>query len=124
MNARATLVTGCLAAALAVIAGAFGAHALRDHLAPALAASYRTAVDYHFLHSLGLIALGLAMERRPEQRWLMRATALRLVGLVLFSGSLYLLTLTGIRSFGFITPFGGLAFILAWLAAAWGLVRG
>jgi uncharacterized membrane protein YgdD (TMEM256/DUF423 family) len=124
MNARAALVSGCVSAALAVIAGAFGAHALRDALAPQLMGAYQTAVEYHFLHSLGLVLLGLVIESRPDHAWLRRAAVLMLVGIVLFSGSLYLLALTGLRGFGLITPFGGAAFIFAWLAGSWGVARG
>lgn len=123
-GARSLLGLGALLAALAVIMGAFGAHALKSRLGADLAAVYRTAVDYHFYHALGLLAVGLAAERRPDVRVLRWAGVLLAGGIVLFSGSLYLLSLGGPRWLGAVTPFGGLAFIGGWLLLAWGALRG
>jgi uncharacterized membrane protein YgdD (TMEM256/DUF423 family) len=97
-----------------VALGAFGAHALRSALAPDLLAIYRTGVEYHFYHALGLLAVGLLALHMPESKPLRAAGALMTAGIVVFSGSLYLLALTGVRALGALTPFGGLAFLLAW----------
>jgi uncharacterized membrane protein YgdD (TMEM256/DUF423 family) len=107
------ITIGALLSALAVILGAFGAHGLKNMLHPAEMAVYQTAVQYHFLHALGLILIGVSGIRCP---WCGR---LMLIGILLFSGSLYLLVLTGIGKLGIITPFGGTAFIIAWLLFAW-----
>lgn len=107
--------SGAVAGFLAVALGAFGAHALRARLAPEALASFETGVRYQMYHALALIAVGLLAERNPRQ-------ALRLsgwsfvAGMLLFSGSLYALALSGVRSLGAITPFGGVAFLVGWLA--------
>lgn len=112
-----------VAACLAVVFGAFGAHALRDHLQETELAVYRTAVDYHMWHALGLAIVGLAAERQPQVRLLRWSGRLMLAGIVLFSGSLYALSLSGIRWLGMITPLGGLAFIVAWALLAVSMLR-
>lgn len=122
--ARALLAAGALAAALAVIMGAFGAHALRDRLGVELGAVYRTAVDYHFYHALGLLAVGLLAARLPGTRVLHWSGVLLGAGIILFSGSLYMLSLGGPGWLGAVTPFGGLAFIGGWALLAWGVLRG
>ena len=110
---------------LAVAAGAFGAHALKARLSVEMLAVWQTAVNYHMVHALGLLAIGLmigASQALPTPRYailLTRAGGAMLVGIVLFSGSLYVLALTGIRILGAITPFGGLGFLLAWGLLAW-----
>jgi uncharacterized membrane protein YgdD (TMEM256/DUF423 family) len=110
------IAIGSLSAALSVILGAFGAHALKDTLAPDQLAVWNTAVHYHALHALALIAFGVIAELRH-----MRALPAWcfLAGTVLFSGSLYALALGAPRWSGAITPFGGVAFITGWLALAW-----
>ena len=107
----------CVAAingALAVGFGAFGAHALRDHLSSRLLHTYQTAVEYHFYHSLALLLVAILLTR-VNSAWLVAAGALFTVGVFLFSGSLYVLALTNIKWLGAITPVGGLMFIAAWL---------
>lgn len=121
--ARALLAAGALVAALAVIMGAFGAHALKARLGVELGAVYRTAVDYHFYHAIGLLAAGLAAERLPGVRALRWSGALFGAGIVLFSGSLYVLSLGGPGWLGAVTPVGGLAFIGGWLLLARGVLR-
>ncbi len=117
------IVTGCVLAALGVIMGAFGAHGLESRLSIDRLAIYNTAVDYHLYHALGLIVLGsVAKATRPSPLLLWSAVAM-LAGIVLFSGSLYLLTLTDLRWLGMIAPFGGTAFIIAWLLLAMGVWR-
>ncbi len=111
------MLAGVLAA-LAVLLGAFGAHGLKAKLTPETLAVYQTAVQYHMWHALGLGIVGFAGLQWPQLNALRWAGALMLVGIVLFSGSLYALALTNIKILGVITPFGGLAFILAWIVFA------
>jgi uncharacterized membrane protein YgdD (TMEM256/DUF423 family) len=98
-----------------VAAGAFGAHALRARLAPDLLAVFETAARYQMYHALALLAAALLAARFPSRRarvagWLFT------VGIVVFSGSLYLLALTGVRVLGAVTPLGGLCFLAGWIA--------
>jgi len=121
--ARKFLVIGCLAALLAVAAGAFGAHALKARLAPEMLVVFKTGVEYQFYHALGLLLVGLAAPRLPDSAWLRRAGWTMLAGMVLFSGSLYLLALTGITWLGAVTPAGGVAFLIAWGLFALAVLR-
>lgn len=120
---RAVTVCGALGAFLAVAAGAFGAHGLRAQLEPAMLAVWATAADYQMYHSLALLALGLARPAALAPRWYRVATVCFAVGIVLFSGSLYLLALSGIRALGMITPLGGVLFLLGWAAVVAGAWR-
>lgn len=122
-TAKSFLLTGCIAALLAVVFGAFGAHALKAHIAPELMSAFRTGVEYHFYHALGLILVGLAALHLPGSAWLRGAGWAMLAGIALFSGSLYLLALTGRAWLGAITPFGGTAFIAAWALFAAAVVK-
>jgi uncharacterized membrane protein YgdD (TMEM256/DUF423 family) len=111
--------------ALAVGLGAFGAHGLKARLDAYHLDIYKTAVLYHFLHALGL----LIVSTLPKNGTLSPQSAnsicwLLLAGILIFSGSLYLLAVTGVGVLGAITPIGGLSFILAWMLLAWKLVRG
>ncbi len=117
------IVIGALATALAVALGAFGAHALKARLAPDRLAVYHTAVHYHFYHALGLILIGLAAGQLAGSAWLKAAGWTMLAGIVLFSGSLYVLTVTGQRWLGAITPVGGVAFIAGWMLFAVAVAR-
>ncbi len=111
--------------ALGVIFGAFGAHALRGRLDAYQMSVYEKAVFYHFVHALGLLIVSVLPKAgvltQSAANWV---CALLLAGIVLFSGSLYILGVTGTLWLGAITPLGGLSFIAAWLALAWFLVRG
>lgn len=118
------LVIGALAMALGVILGAFGAHGLKNKLTPDLLAVYHTGVEYHLYHGLGLILVGVLINQLPRVSGLHTGGWLLLAGIVIFSGSLYALAMTGIRWLGAITPLGGLAFIAGWVWIAWSLVRG
>ena len=123
MTARRCVLASALALAVAVALGAFGAHALRVRLAPDALATYQTAVQYHFWHALGLLAVGILMAQWPTDRRLAVAAWLLIAGLLAFSGSLYVLAVTGERWLGALTPLGGGAFILAWLLVAWTALR-
>lgn len=113
---------GALAGGIGVALGAFGAHGLKARLAPDLLAVFETGVRYQIYHALALLALGWAVSRWPSG-WLTAAGWLFVAGIALFSGSLYLLALTGVRWLGAITPLGGIAFIVGWLALAVGALR-
>jgi uncharacterized membrane protein YgdD (TMEM256/DUF423 family) len=120
---RLFFMLGSLSAGLAVVLGAFGAHALKARLAPDMLAVYETGVRYHLVHALALLAVAWAATRWPGSAvsasgWLFVA------GTVLFSGSLYALSLSGVRGLGAITPLGGVAWIVGWLCLAWGAWQG
>lgn len=116
--ARRFLALGALLALLAVALGAFGAHGLKERLAPDLLAVWKTAVDYHVYHALGLLAVGLLAIRLPDSRLLRASGWLMAAGVLVFSGSLYALALTGLRGLGAITPLGGVAFLAGWAVLA------
>lgn len=117
------VVTGAVAMALGVMLGAFGAHGLKNRLAPDLLAVFHTGVEYHLYHGLGLLLVGILIQQFPAVAGLRTGGWLLLAGLVIFSGSLYLLALTGVRGLGAITPIGGTAFIAGWGWIAWSLLR-
>lgn len=119
---RLFFAAGAVACGLAVAVGAFGAHALRDRLAPEALGTFETAVRYHFFHALALFVVTYAVQRWPESATNM-AGWLFITGLVLFSGSLYVLALSGVRWLGAITPLGGVAFIAGWAILAWAAWR-
>jgi uncharacterized membrane protein YgdD (TMEM256/DUF423 family) len=102
--------------ALAIAAGAFGAHWLASRLSPSLLEAYRTAVLYHLLHSVVLLALGLYQQ--STGRAVTGAARLVLAGMALFSGSLYVMCLSDVRAVAMITPIGGLLMIAAWIEIA------
>ncbi len=114
VTAKLFLLLGSGNAALAVILGAFGAHALKARLGDALMKVYQTGVEYHFYHALGLILVGIIAMNLPVNAWLKSAGWMMFVGIILFSGSLYLLSIFNLRWLGMVTPFGGLLFILSW----------
>jgi uncharacterized membrane protein YgdD (TMEM256/DUF423 family) len=120
---RTFLALGSISALISVAAGAFGAHALKARLAPDLLAVFETGARYQMLHALGLLAVAWAAGRFPgalasAAGWLL------LAGTVLFSGSLYLMALTGTRWLGAVTPIGGVAFLAGWACLAWAALRG
>lgn len=116
---RMFLTLGALNAMLCVMLGAFGAHALKATLAPELLATWHTAVQYHFFHALGLLVIGALLRQSPNAKGIEWAGWLMLAGVLIFSGSLYGLCLSGIRALGAITPLGGVALIAAWALLAW-----
>lgn len=113
-GAKLLLILGAVNALLCVMLGAFGAHALRARLPDDLLAAWNTGVQYHFYHALGLLLIGLIALQWPQSGLIRASGWVMLAGIVLFSGSLYLLGLTNVRWLGAITPFGGIAFIAAW----------
>ena len=119
---RTLAALGALSAFLAVAAGAFGAHALKARLSPDLLAIFETGARYQMYHALGMLAAAWAVTRWPGGA-AAAAGWLFLLGTVLFSGSLYALALSGVRWLGAITPVGGVAFLLGWLALAWAALR-
>ena len=110
---RVFVALGSISALIAVAAGAFGAHALRARLSPEYQAAYETAARYQMYHALALLAVAWAITRWPGSLavW---AGWLFVVGTVLFSGSLYILALSGTRWWGAVTPLGGVAFLAGW----------
>ena len=123
MSARLALGLAAVFLFAAVALGAFGAHALRTMLAPELMTVFQTAVQYHFWHALGLLGVGILLAQRPDSGALGVAGWLLVAGMLLFSGSLYALALTGVRGFGAITPVGGVAFLGGWGCLAWAAWR-
>jgi uncharacterized membrane protein YgdD (TMEM256/DUF423 family) len=134
------IITGAILAALSVVFGAFGAHGLEPrlqavygdqeksiagHTVPATykyLQDFKTGADYHMYHALGLLALGIASAQQASVRRSQRFAAwCFLLGIVLFSGSLYVLVLTGLKWLGAVTPFGGVLMIAGWVAFAIGM---
>jgi len=120
---RPLFAAGALSAAIGVGAGAFAAHGLKDRLTPEMLAVFETGARYQLFHALGLMIAAWAVARYGTDAaawggWLL------LAGTVLFSGSLYLLAVTGVRWLGIVTPFGGVAFIVGWVLLALAALRG
>ena len=120
---RLFLLLGSVNALTGVILGAFGAHGLKLRMAPDLFTVYQTAVEYQFFHALGLLGVGLLSHQFPMQTLIKWAGGFMFVGIVLFSGSLYTLSLTSTRWLGAITPLGGTAFIVSWTLLIISIVR-
>jgi len=117
---RSTCITfAALNMLIAVGAGAFGAHGLKAVLSADMLAVWQTAVHYQMVHALGLFGLGILMAQWTDTILLARAAAIMLAGIIVFSGSLYALALSGVLWLGAITPIGGLAFLVAWAMLAW-----
>ena len=115
---RLFFILGCISAFISVAAGAFGSHALRERLAPDFLNAFEVGVKYQMYHALALLAVAWAVNHWPNANaslsgWLFVS------GTILFSGSLYAMSLTGLRVFGAVTPAGGLLFIAGWLYLAW-----
>jgi uncharacterized membrane protein YgdD (TMEM256/DUF423 family) len=114
------MTTAATGLAVAVAMGAFGAHGLRDRLDAYSMGIYEKAVFYHFVHALGMLIVSLlprvGVLTAGADRWVCGSLG---IGILLFSGSLYLLAVTGVRGFGAVTPVGGVAFIVGWLLLAW-----
>jgi uncharacterized membrane protein YgdD (TMEM256/DUF423 family) len=119
---RFFFLSGAGAALIGVALGAFGAHSLRTKLSPEMLGIFEVGVRYQMYHAFGLIAVAWAMVRWPEAN-LNGAGWAFIVGIVIFSGSLYLLSATDARWLGAITPIGGLAFLLGWAILVWSIGR-
>jgi uncharacterized membrane protein YgdD (TMEM256/DUF423 family) len=122
---RVFIALGALSGCVAVAAGAFGAHALRSRLAAEMLDVFQTGVTYQMYHALALIGVGILLARFSTEgsTWLSVSGWLFLAGSILFSGSLYLLAFSGTTWLGAITPLGGVAFLIGWLALAIGVLR-
>ncbi|MEI6141665.1 MAG: DUF423 domain-containing protein [Mariniphaga sp.] len=108
------LVLSAISGALAVLLGAFGAHLLKQIITPELLEVYKTGVQYHFYHTFALLAVGIIGRQYPSAilKW---SGYLFIAGIVIFSGFLYLLAITGIKALGLIVPIGGLSLVAAWI---------
>ena len=114
---RTFLLAGAVAGFIAVAFGAFGAHGLRGRLSPEMLTVFETGVRYHMYHALALLIVA-ALAGRADSRAVVAAGWLFVTGIALFSGSLYLLALTGVTTLGAITPIGGVAFLAGWVCLA------
>ena len=113
---------GAVMCGLGVLLGAFGAHGLRDRVTPEMLAVFETGVRYHLVHGLALLAVAWATTRWPNT-WITASGWLFVAGIVIFSGSLYLLSITGVRWLGAITPIGGFCFVAGWFILALSAMR-
>ncbi|MDR6777915.1 uncharacterized membrane protein YgdD (TMEM256/DUF423 family) [Paenibacillus peoriae] len=116
---RKWIFMGSIMMMLAVAIGAFGAHIVKAWIDADALAVYETGVKYHMIHAVGLLIIALAAGQWGSSNRLRWAARLLLTGIILFSGSLYVLSLTGIRVLGAITPLGGVCFIAGWILLAW-----
>jgi uncharacterized membrane protein YgdD (TMEM256/DUF423 family) len=119
---RRFLGLGAVLAGCGVAAGAFGAHALKEILDAPMLLVFETATRYLMYHAFGLCIVSWAIDRYPRQG-LEKSGWFFILGMVLFSGSLYVVSLAGIRWMGAVTPIGGLAFLIGWILLAWGVWR-
>ncbi|SEK58922.1 Uncharacterized membrane protein YgdD, TMEM256/DUF423 family [Atopomonas hussainii] len=115
---RWALLVAAVAGFLAVGLGAFAAHGLRNVLSAEYLTVFQTGVHYQMVHALALLAVAMLLAKNPARSLRIAAWGFTL-GILLFSGSLYALTLSGVRSLGMITPFGGVAFLIGWASLAW-----
>lgn len=120
---RGLLVFGAVSALLAVVLGAFAAHGLRDMLSSTLLSTFETGVRYQMYHALALLVLP-GLRQYADTRYLVRGGVLFCTGTLLFSGSLYLLSICSLTMFGPVTPVGGLCFLLGWLMVIVAIWRG
>ena len=120
---RLFFLVGSISALIAVVLGAFGAHGLKGRLTTEMLNAFEVGVRYQMYHALALLAVAWALSRWPRAE-ISVAGWLFVAGTIVFSGSLYLLSLTGVRWIGAITPIGGVAFLLGWLSLVWGVWRG
>jgi len=118
MNKR-FITLGAINGLLAVAFGAFAAHGLRNHLSERLIEVFQTGVQYHAMHALALLLIGVLGLSLPRSARLQTAGWCMLAGILLFSGSLYLLAITGSKWLGMVTPFGGMAFLIGWAMLSW-----
>jgi uncharacterized membrane protein YgdD (TMEM256/DUF423 family) len=117
------VMLGAINMALGVILGAFGAHGLEKLISPEMLDVFQTGVQYQIYHALGLLMVAVLLIPYPHASGLRTGGWIMLAGIILFSGSLYLLALTGIKFFGPITPIGGVCFIVAWIWIFWAMLK-
>lgn len=122
MSDRVWLLIGSVYGFIAVALGAFGAHALKEKLPPEMLAVWRTAVEYQFYHALALLLVGV-LSRQLQSTSLNAVGLCFAAGVLLFSGSLYALALSGVRGLGAVTPFGGILFLTGWALLLWTAAR-
>ena len=120
MKNRTILISGAIFMALSVLLGAFGAHALKTRLTPEMMQIYQIGVEYQFYHAMGLLFTGI-IGFQINSKWVSRSAIFLGIGIILFSGSLYLIALSGIKAIGAITPIGGLLFVAGWISLAIGV---
>lgn len=117
------IMLGAINMALGVILGAFGAHGLKRLISPEMVVVFQTGVQYQIYHALGLLMIALLLIPYPQAKGLRTGGWIMLAGIILFSGSLYLLALTGMPVWGPITPVGGACFIIAWIWIFWAVLK-
>jgi uncharacterized membrane protein YgdD (TMEM256/DUF423 family) len=122
MNHKSILFSGAVFMAMGVLVGAFGAHGLKSQLSADMMQVYKTGTEYLFYNAIGLMIIGLT-GFHIHSGWLLRAGILIILGIFLFSGSLFILAITGIKYLGIITPVGGVSFIAGWIFFAISLVK-
>ena len=120
---RLFFACGSISGGLVVVLNALGVHTLKDRMTPEIMATFETAVRYQMYHALALLVVAVACAWRSTSRLLLTAGWLFVIGIVFFSGSLYVLILTGLHGFGAITPVGGLSFIVGWMCLFVGSLR-
>ncbi|MFZ6733094.1 DUF423 domain-containing protein [Undibacterium sp. Ji42W] len=122
MQARSFIAIAAVLMFIGVAAGAFGAHGLKQMLSADMLAIWQTAVTYQMVHGLGMLGLGIMLQQQ-DNALLRKAAWAMLIGVMIFSGSLYALALTGVRILGAMTPLGGVAFLAGWAMLAWAAIR-
>jgi uncharacterized membrane protein YgdD (TMEM256/DUF423 family) len=122
MKNQTILLAGAVLMALGVLLGAFGAHALKKILSAEMLAVYQTGVEYHFYHALGLLLIGIIGLHYPS-KWIGLSGIFLTAGILLFSGSLYALSISGVKILGAITPIGGLSFVAGWVCLVVAVVK-
>ncbi|MCV9952197.1 DUF423 domain-containing protein [Paenibacillus sp. BT-177] len=121
---KVLLLLGCIVMFLAVALGAFGAHALKKRLSADMMSIFQTGIQYQIAHGLGLLLLGVLAGNLVHSSLIVTAGWVMLVGILLFSGSLYVLSVSGVKKLGAITPIGGLAFLASWVMVMVAVMQG
>jgi uncharacterized membrane protein YgdD (TMEM256/DUF423 family) len=121
--AKLFIFLGSINALLVIVFGAFGAHALKARIPPETMEIYQTGIQYHFYHAIGLFIIAFVALHLPKSGYVKWCGWMMLVGIILFSGSLYAISLGGMRWLGMITPIGGTAFVIAWALLAIGILK-
>jgi len=112
------ITAGAILGFLGVLLGAFGAHGLRSKISTDLLEAFHTGTMYHMYHALAILFCGIFQKIKPENS-INQPAIFFSIGIILFSGSLYILAITGVKKWGIVTPFGGLSFLAGWISLAW-----